>query len=124
MNEKKTSLLENKTNPPPGQPPGEPPLALPPLALPPGEPQHLLPPPGGSGTPPPPPHRPKFRWIWIVLILLAAVAAGAIYWYMSHRNSSNAANAGKKGDGKGADVTQVVAAKARRGNIGVYFNGL
>jgi len=56
--------------------------------------------------------------------------AGAIWagnhWYKANSTlaSGPAPGTGKRGQGKGSDVTPVVAAKARRGNIGVYFNGL
>ncbi len=61
-------------------------------------------------------------WILIPILLVAAI------WGYAHWSNANAStkapSAAQKGDGKGSDVTQVVAAKARRGNIGVYFNGL
>jgi hypothetical protein len=58
-----------------------------------------------------------------VLALLAGAAWGYFHWSKADASNKSASGAGKK-DGKGSEVTQVVAAKARRGNIGVYFNGL
>ena len=63
------------------------------------------------------------RWLWVcVLVLLAAGAlylrpkAGSIF-----ASPTAPAKAGKKG---GSGIIPVVAAKARRGNIGVYITGL
>nr|AEQ20279.1 multidrug efflux system subunit MdtA [uncultured bacterium CSLG7] len=106
MNQNKPSILETQSDPP--------------LALPPGEPQLALPPPGASAAPRPP--RSKFLWI-LVPVLLAGAIWGYFHWSKASASGKPPA-AGKNADGKGSDVTQVVAAKARLGNIGVYFNGL
>ena len=64
------------------------------------------------------------RWLWLPVIAL--LAAGA--WYLWPKGSTPAASAGtvskggKKGGGSG--VIPVVAAKAQKGNIGVYITGL
>jgi membrane fusion protein, multidrug efflux system len=89
----------------------------PPLALPPGEPRLALPAPA-----PPRTHRSKLIWL-LIPALLAAAIWGYAHWSKADASVKPAAG-GKKGDGKGADTFQVVATKARRGNIGVYFNGL
>jgi multidrug efflux system membrane fusion protein len=107
MDENKSSIIETQPDPP--------------LALPPGEPQLALPAPGDA--PPSRPHRSKLVWL-LVLALLAGAIWGYLYWSKASASTKAAPGAGKNGDGKGSDVTQVVAAKARRGNIGVYFNGL
>jgi membrane fusion protein, multidrug efflux system len=93
-----------------------------PLALPPGEPQLALPPPAppASGRRP---RRSKFVWL-LVPALLAGAIWGYAHWSKASASTTPATGAGKRGDGKGADIAQVVAARARRGNIGVYFNGL
>ena len=64
------------------------------------------------------------RWLWLPVIAL--LGAGA--WYLWPRagstpsaSSAALAKGGKKG---GAAVVPVVAAKARRGDIGVYITGL
>ncbi len=71
-----------------------------------------------------PPSRGR-GWIW--LLVLALVGAGA-YYYWSHRPAHastadpSAPAAGARG--RGPMVTPVVTAKARRGDIGVFLNGL
>jgi multidrug efflux system membrane fusion protein len=74
------------------------------------------------GSPPPRRHR---VWIWILLLVL--LAAGG-YYYWSHRTPAASSGTGKKGQkGQGAAAgggAPVDAAKARRGNIGVYVTGL
>ncbi len=81
------------------------------------------PPRSAEGPPPPHSHR---RWLW--LVALALVAAGA-YSFRSKRPgpASAAATASSPGAGKfgrGAMTIPVVAAKAQKGDIGVYFTGL
>jgi membrane fusion protein, multidrug efflux system len=107
MNRNRISLLENRPDPP--------------LALPPGEPQLALPPP--SDAAPSRPRRSKLVWILLLIVLLGGAIWGYVHWSKASANNKSASGAGKK-DGKGSDITQVVAARAVRGNIGVYFNGL
>jgi membrane fusion protein, multidrug efflux system len=80
--------------------------------------------------PPPPPEAPPRRrsrlWIWILVLALAAAAG---YYYWTQKKSAPAASdgsTGRKGGGRGAaaGAIQVVAVKAQKGNIAVYFNGL
>lgn len=61
---------------------------------------------------------------WVLLIVALAVAGGSFYyWKKSARDTPQVAPvAGKKG-GAGLAIP-VVAAKAAKGNIGVYLNGL
>src|ERR1700722_4358308 len=62
----------------------------------------------------------------LLLGLVLAIALFAIYWPLRGR-LSNAAAGGKnsaKGAGKAAPATPVVAARASKGDIGQYFNGL
>ena len=70
--------------------------------------------PGGSG----------WRWFW--LLVLALACAGG--WYMWSKGGLTPAAAGSvppsKGKKDGSGAVPVVAVKARKGNIGVYINGL
>ncbi len=83
-------------------------------ALPPGPPAPLQ---LTAGDP------PKRGCGWIVLVvLLIAAGVGYFYWRRSSAASATTdAKAGKKGGGGGS--TPVVGARARRGNIGVYYTG-
>ena len=72
-----------------------------------------------------PPSAPKRRlWIWLVVLVLVAV--GAYYWWPKSSAASTAAGSAKGAgkNGKGAPSTPVVAAKAFKGNIGIYYTGL
>jgi len=73
---------------------------------------------------PPKRKRSGARWLWLPVIALLATGA----WYLRLRAGSTSATettavpkAGKKG---GGGAVPVVAAKARRGDIGVYITGL
>ena len=69
---------------------------------------------GGSG----------WRWFWLLVLVL--LAAGG--WYLWQKGALTPAAAGsvppKGGGKKGGGTVPVVAVKAKRGNIGVYINGL
>ena len=72
----------------------------------------------------PKPRRSGSRWWWLPVV--AALCAGAWYFRPTAGAATTAstdtfAKGGKKG---GSGVVPVVAAKARRGNIGVYITGL
>jgi multidrug efflux system membrane fusion protein len=74
----------------------------------------------------PPPGKPKrYGWLWLVILVLVGLG---VYYYRSHANSANAASdsaqspGGRPGRGSGA--IPVVAALARKGDIGVYYTGL
>jgi multidrug efflux system membrane fusion protein len=79
----------------------------------------------------PPPGRRRGLWIWLVILVVAA-GAGAYYW--THRQNSgqkpagtDAGTTGRRGPGGrggAAGPIPVVAVKAQKGNIPVYFNGL
>src|ERR1700729_3371131 len=73
-------------------------------------------------APPTPPRRRRF-WIWILLLLL--LGAGVYYW--SRRTPPTGSASGKAGgkNGQGGNAAAPVdAAKAVKGNIGVYVTGL
>ena len=74
------------------------------------------------------PKRHKRHWLWIIGFLLLS-AASYLYWSKSGASARTdpvpADRASKKaGKGGGPGAVPVVAARARRGNIGVYFTGL
>src|ERR1017187_626313 len=91
------------------------PSALDPATLPDTRTQHA----------PPPPKRHSGRfWIWVLILALLAVAG---YYFWSKKNPAPAggsSGAGAAAQKKGPAAIPVVAAKARRGNIPVYFTGL
>jgi membrane fusion protein, multidrug efflux system len=97
-----------------------------PAALDPGVPpdtrtKHTAPP---TNPPRVAPQRSSRVWVWLVVLVL--LAAGGYYWW-SKRNPAPAGGASGAGAGaqkKGFGAIPVVAAKARRGNIPVYFTGL
>jgi multidrug efflux system membrane fusion protein len=66
------------------------------------------------------------RGVWLALLIIVGVAVGAYFlWPRQPATSPSGApsvGAGKAGRGFGA--IPVVAAKARKGDVGVYFNGL
>src|SRR3977135_3540060 len=86
--------------------------------------EHVAPPPS-KAVPSRKPRASRRRWLWLsVLILLALLA-----YFLWQKNkgvksgSPASAAAGKKG-GKGSAAIPVVATRARKGDIGVYFQGL
>jgi multidrug efflux system membrane fusion protein len=75
---------------------------------------------------PPPGEHKKYGWLWLVICVLAGL--GVYYYFRSHGSSAKAATdsaqspGGRSGRGLGA--IPVVAATARKGDIGVYLTGL
>jgi multidrug efflux system membrane fusion protein len=74
-----------------------------------------------------PPGKPKrYGWLWLVILVL--VGLGVYYYFRSRANSAKAASdsaqspGGRPGRGLGA--IPVDAARARKGDIGVYDTGL
>lgn len=64
------------------------------------------------------------RWIWLLVL---ALAAAGIYSYSRKRGGTvpgTATNQSAGGHSRGGMVIPVVAAKAQKGNIGVYLTGL
>lgn len=77
---------------------------------------------------PPPPRRARpgrSRRVWVWLLILALLAAGAYYfWSKKNPGQGGASGAAGQAQKKGFGAIPVVAAKAWRGNIPVYFTGL
>src|SRR5690348_5044042 len=99
----------------------QPPSALDPLERSPTGLEHMAP-------APPKEHRPAARrrsgLIWLVVLAVAGLGAYFL-WPKLTGNKSGAAPAPAAAKGaRGGPVTPVDAAKARKGDIGVYFNGL
>ncbi len=72
----------------------------------------------------PPPSRGR-AWIW--LLVLALVSAGAYYYWThrpAHASTADPSASAASARGRQPMVTPVVAAKARRGDIGVFLTGL
>jgi multidrug efflux system membrane fusion protein len=75
---------------------------------------------------PPPGKSKKHGWLWLVILVL--VGLGVYYYFHSHANTAKAASdatqspGGRPGRGSGA--IPVDAARARKGDIGVYDTGL
>ena len=71
--------------------------------------------------------RPKrSKWVWWWLCIFALAAGAYIYWPKTRAVGASVTEAkGKRaGNGQTIPVTPVVAVRARKGNVGVYFNGL
>jgi len=88
----------------------------------PTEPQTVTPRPMAPVVAKPP--SSKGRWVWLAVLVLVA---GAVYYFWpkikTFTSSSTPAPTTGKGK-KGGGVTPVVATRAHKGNIGVYFSGL
>src|SRR5678815_4332647 len=70
-------------------------------------------------------NRPRRRWLWLSL-LLVLLCAGLYFWWPRNSGAKSGGAkgaAGKKG-GRAPLATPVVAARARKGDIGVYVTGL
>jgi multidrug efflux system membrane fusion protein len=73
------------------------------------------------------PRRSRRVWPWVIVVIL--LAAGALYWLRENpvtpAAGSGSAKAGKSGKGSaGGAATNVIATRAQKGNIDVYFAGL
>jgi multidrug efflux system membrane fusion protein len=68
--------------------------------------------------------------IWLWLVILGALGLGAYYFLVqpkknqASRGKAGATQAGAPRQGRGPGIPPVVAVKAVKGNIGVYFTGL
>ena len=82
----------------------------------------------GRQRPPgaPPPKRRRSTWIWILLLVL--LGAAAYYFWSKHTTApaseSSGTASGRRGQGSANATAPVDAAKAVKGNIGVYVTGL
>jgi membrane fusion protein, multidrug efflux system len=74
-----------------------------------------------KSDPPTPPRRSRGGW-WFLILLLLAAAGGYYYWH-SNAGTAKASTEGKTSK-KGGDTVPVVAARARKGDMGVYDPGL
>jgi multidrug efflux system membrane fusion protein len=97
--------------------------------LPAGTPQKQIAGPGGPAAPPPPQRRhrsSKYGWLWFILLLIVAVVTYFLWpkIFGTSKSGTSTSKSGKGAKGAGAAPTNVVAVRARRGNIGVYFTGL
>jgi multidrug efflux system membrane fusion protein len=97
--------------------------------LPAGTPQKQIAGPGGPAAPPPPQRRhrsSKYGWLWFILLLIVAVVTYFLWpkIFGTSKSGTSTSKSGKGAKGAGAGPTNVVAVRARRGNIGVYFTGL
>ncbi len=69
----------------------------------------------------------RSRWLWLLSVALIAVA---VYYYRTSEakgagaGSPSVSSKKKGGKGGGEGAVPVVGTRARKGNIGVYFNGL
>jgi multidrug efflux system membrane fusion protein len=70
-----------------------------------------------------PARAPRKLWPWLLLLVLLA---GGGYYYWTKRTPAGApdATAGKGGGRRGGGTPPIVAVKARKGDIGVYYSGL
>jgi multidrug efflux system membrane fusion protein len=71
------------------------------------------------------PSHSKWRWWWAAILLI--VIAAYFYWPKATVAGKGPPGSGKSKSGKSGEasaVTPVVAARARKGDIGVYFSGL
>ncbi len=69
-----------------------------------------------------PPSSSRGRWVWLV-VMLALAAAVYYYWPKIKAFESSPAPSTTKGK-KGGGTALVVAARAKKSNIGVYYQGL
>lgn len=98
----------------------DPPAALDPAAPPNTLTRHATPPPKPANGAP---RRSSRVWVWLVILVLLA-AGGYYLWSKKNPGTGGASGAAAQAQKKGFGAIPVVAAKARRGNIPVYFTGL
>src|SRR5271163_1458484 len=71
-----------------------------------------------------PSHASKRGWVWLIVLAVVGVAAYFLWpkikALQSRRSPAPTTGKGKRGGG----ITPVVAARAKEGNIGVYYSGL
>jgi multidrug efflux system membrane fusion protein len=76
---------------------------------------------GGRTLPPVPTSR---RWIWIVVLVVVAVGGYFLWSKMKGTSTTVAPSTGSGKGGAAQAAIPVVAAKTRRGNMGIYYTGL
>jgi membrane fusion protein, multidrug efflux system len=83
-------------------------------------------PPSRYALPPPPPKRPPSKWRFLWWLVLVALALGVYKNWPKIESAVNAppppTKGGKNGGKGGAGAAPVVATRAHRGNISVYFS--
>ncbi|HEX5229381.1 MAG TPA: MdtA/MuxA family multidrug efflux RND transporter periplasmic adaptor subunit [Bryobacteraceae bacterium] len=82
--------------------------------------------PPSEKTPPPPPRKRRSGWLWLLFLLLLGGAGYYFFWGKRPATPANEST-GTGGGRRGRNPNQaapVDAAKATRGNIGVYVTGL
>jgi len=100
----------------------ESPSALEPTAPPAARPDHATYPPRPVQDKPPK-RRSGHLWIW--LLILVALAAGIyLFWVRKPASSAGDSSSGKGAGKKGSGAIPVVAAKARKGSIPVFYTAL
>ena len=74
---------------------------------------------------PPPGKRKSYGWLWLVILVLVGVG---VYYFRSQGSAAKAASGSARasggGFGRGPGEIPVDAARARKGDIGVYVTGL
>ncbi len=94
-----------------------------PMAVPSSPGPATVPAPAASARPgKPKSSRRRRRWLWLTLAALLVLGLGAYVW--SRVSAAKAASAAKALAAKGPPPIPVVAATARKGDIGVYYSGL
>jgi multidrug efflux system membrane fusion protein len=70
------------------------------------------------------PSAPKRGWVWLIVLAVVGIAAYFL-WPKIRALQSTTSPAPTSGKGKkGGGTAQVVAARSKKGNIGVYYSGL
>src|SRR5438093_1896799 len=70
------------------------------------------------------PEPPRRRWLWLLVVVLLGVGLYFLWPKGSDTKTDTATSKTVGTRGRGAMITPVVAARIKKGDIGVYFNGL
>jgi multidrug efflux system membrane fusion protein len=71
----------------------------------------------------PTPHRPRRWWPWLLLLVLLVVG-GYYFWTKRTPPATSSDSTAKGGGRRGGGTPPIVAVKARKGDIGVFYSGL